>query len=213
MRLMLALKMKPCVGLSLSCTRNRSCTILSGLPAQLREGKHILLHAIIFILVGMSIPLSAKEGVKVGDMAPPLSCDEWIKGDTVKTFCAGSVYLIEFWGTWCGPCIKNIPRLSKLQQQYAKGGLTVLGVASHEFKPRETLMQFMEERGASMKYRVAYDPDQSMERDWDTGGKEGATFRMPICFVVDKGGRIKFVGHPEDASLESAIKRALDEKQ
>jgi thiol-disulfide isomerase/thioredoxin len=172
------------------------------------------LHAIVvFIIIGMSIPLSAKEGVKVGDMAPPLSYDKWVKGDTVKTFSAGSVYLVEFWGTWCGPCIKNIPRLSKLQQQYAQGGLTVIGVASHEFKPRGTLMQFMEEHGASMEYRVAYDTDQSMERDWDTGGKEGATFRMPICFVVDKGGRIKFVGHPEDASLESVIKRALDEKQ
>jgi thiol-disulfide isomerase/thioredoxin len=166
----------------------------------------------LFVLVVMNMPLLAKEGVKIGDTAPALSYDEWIKGDTVKTFSAGTVYLVEFWGTWCGPCIKNIPHLSKLQQQYASAGLQVIGVASHEFKPRDVLTKFMNERGADMKYRVAYDADQSMERDWDTGGKKGVVFRLPICFIVDKGGKIRFVGHPEDASLEPTLKEALDEK-
>jgi len=63
-----------------------------------------------------------------------------------------------------------------------------------------------------MEYRVGYDADQSMVRDWDTGGKKSVVCRMPICFVVDKSGKIRFVGHPEDASLEPTMKEFLNEK-
>jgi hypothetical protein len=63
-----------------------------------------------------------------------------------------------------------------------------------------------------MEYRVAYDVDQSMERNWDTGGKTSVVFRIPVCFVVDKSGTIRFVGHPEDSSLERMLKEVLNEK-
>ncbi|MGB5105785.1 MAG: hypothetical protein WBP29_08380 [Candidatus Zixiibacteriota bacterium] len=51
-----------------------------------------------------------------------------------------------------------------------------------------------------------------MERDWDTGGQAGVTFRMPLCFVIDRRGKIAFVGHPEDDQLVPTLKRVLAEK-
>ncbi|RPJ00452.1 MAG: TlpA family protein disulfide reductase [Candidatus Aminicenantes bacterium] len=163
----------------------------------------------VILLLALSAASRADDGVKIGDAPPPLSVEEWIKGEPVAGFEPGRVYLVEFWGTWCGPCVKNIPHLSMLQKEYGSRGLIVIGVASHEWKGREALTEFMKARGAEMAYRVAFDADQSMERAWDTDGHEGTVFRLPLSFVIDRGGRVSFVGHPEDKGMDEAVAEAI----
>ncbi len=167
----------------------------------------------IFLLLfipAMSMNPIPNERVKVGQPAPPLSVDEWILGSPVNNFQKGTVYVVEFWGTWCSPCLKNIPKLSRIQTQYASDGLVVIGVASHEFKGREVLTSFMKEKAETITYRIAYDGDLSMEHTWDTGGREDVVFRMPLSFVIDKEGIVTFVGHPEDDHFEKSLREALN---
>lgn len=154
---------------------------------------------------------SAQYATKVGDKPPALSVEEWLKGEPVRSFEKGKVYLVEFWGTQCGPCIDNIPHLSDLQKKYSSQDLVVIGVATHEFNGRDKLDNFMKDRGDEMEYRVAYDTDLSMERDWDTGETGGDNFRLPVCFLIDKNGIVAFVGHPSDKKLESTIKSILNQ--
>src|SRR5829696_7767191 len=48
----------------------------------------------------------------------------------------GSILVVDFWATWCGPCITEIPAYNKLQEKYAKQGVKIVGVtlASGEAK-------------------------------------------------------------------------------
>jgi thiol-disulfide isomerase/thioredoxin len=163
----------------------------------------------MLILIGLTASAQTGLGVKPGDAPPSITVEEWIKGEPVPSFEQGKVYLVEFWGTWCGPCIKNIPHLSRLQKEFGSQGLIVIGVASHEFKGRETLLDFMKQRGDEMAYRVAFDSDQSMERDWDTGGAKEAQFRLPLSFVIDRSGHVRFVGHPDDPGMDKIITEAV----
>lgn len=167
-----------------------------------------LLIILLTLLSGLSF---AQSGARVGDKAPALTIDEWLKGEPVTSCENGKVYIVEFWGTWCGPCIKNIPHLSKLQKQYSGEGLIVIGVATHEFDGRDALDKFMKERGSEMEYRVAYDTDYSMEVEWDTGVLTESDFKLPLAFIIDREGYVAFVGHPENEEFGSVLKNTIEE--
>jgi thiol-disulfide isomerase/thioredoxin len=55
------------------------------------------------------------------DPAPPLKVSKWLKGEEVKRFEPGKVYVVEFWATWCGPCIAFMPHLAELQAESRSG--------------------------------------------------------------------------------------------
>ncbi len=174
--------------------------------------RQVTLIALVALTVGMRIPPQPPIH-KVGDPAPKaLSVDEWLKGDPVTKLNRGTVYLIEFWGTWCAPCIESIPRLSELQRKHRDKGLVVIGVASHEWDGIKPVKAFLKKNGYKMDYRVAFDGDLSMEHEWQNGGIEGRLFNMPEAFVVDRQGKIAWIGHPlkdDGKPLHQAVDRAM----
>ncbi len=133
--------------------------------------------------------------LKVGDLAPALSTGEWLKGEPVKRFEKGTVYLVEFWATWCGPCVKSIPHLTELQKKYPK--LVIIGQNCSE-RDQSIAKGFVDKQGASMDYRVALDdtskePGGAMYKEWmNASGARG----IPHAFLVDQNKRIAWAGHP-----------------
>jgi len=151
--------------------------------------------------------------LKVGSPAPKLSAEKWLKGEEVKGFEPGKVYVVEFWATWCGPCLKSIPHLTDMQKKHKE--LVVIGMASSEQpdakgpdKREANLAKFVKGQGAKMDYRVAYDSDSSMSKDWmQPAGQRG----IPCAFVVGGDGKLAFVGHPMDKSFDTTIEKSLSD--
>jgi thiol-disulfide isomerase/thioredoxin len=63
----------------------------------------------------------------VGDKAPALQTGKWIQGEPVTAFNRNHVYVLEFWATWCGPCVQSIPHLNQMWQKYKDKGVVFIG--------------------------------------------------------------------------------------
>jgi thiol-disulfide isomerase/thioredoxin len=164
-------------------------------------------------------PVKPAASLKVGDKAPPLTVEKWIKGQPVEQFEKGQVYVVEFWATWCGPCIRSMPHLSALQKQYKDKGVTIIGtnisedsVAPYTSETLARVEEFVKEQGNRMSYSVAYDgktkaTDQAYMK---AAGQVG----IPAAFLVDKSGTIAWIGHPMwlDLPLEQVVADKWDPK-
>lgn len=138
----------------------------------------------------------------VGDKAPTLAIGEWIKGEPVESFVEGRVYAIEFWATWCGPCIAGIPHLTEVQKAHPKD-LDIISVTAEDpGNTLEAVTAFVAERGEEMGYRVAFDDlRRTSEMYMEAAGQNG----IPCAFVIDKAGMVAWIGHPADPAFEETI--------
>ena len=133
----------------------------------------------------------------IGDSAPALQLQEWIQGAPI-TLADGrdmNVFVIEFWATWCGPCLESAPHLTQLQATYADAGVVVIGVAdiaTLNQSPSE-IQAFVQQMGGNMSYRIAIDEGQSTH---DAYVKGIGSYGLPWAFIVDKQGRIAWAGLP-----------------
>lgn len=157
-----------------------------------------------------SSPVSA--ALKVGDPAPELAVGEWVQGDPVKKFEGDKVYIVEFWATWCGPCVQSIPHLNEIHQRHQDKGLVVIGQNVMERNPAG-VKPFVQKMGAKMTYRVALDDmsgndEGKMALGWmEAANQQG----IPCAFVVDKKGKIAYIGHPmalKEAKIEALLAEA-----
>jgi len=137
--------------------------------------------------------------LKPGMPAPEFKVEKFLKGEPFSSFEKGKVYVIEFWATWCGPCIMGIPHLTDLQKEYKDKGVVICGVNVAEDKvyTPETLTKvtnFVETTGDAMGYSVAYDGAVPfMQIAWmKAAGQRG----IPCAFVVDQKGTVAWIGHP-----------------
>ena len=153
----------------------------------------------------------------VGSTAPKLQISEWVKGDSVQGFESGQTYVVEFWATWCGPCVRAFPHISELQKNNADE-LTVIGVNIWDRKKnRETgdytesmselitrVNEFVGEQGDKMGYTVAIEETDKMAENWmRAAGRNG----IPSAFIVDGDGKIAWAGHP--MSMDDPLKQIM----
>jgi thiol-disulfide isomerase/thioredoxin len=153
-----------------------------------------LLSTVLCLTLASAVSAQDKK-LDVGQAAPGLDIEEWVKGSET-TIEGGSVYVVEFWATWCAPCRKAIPHLTKLQDYYGSDELRVIGVSTEEV---DTVKKFVKRQGDRMNYTVAVDRRGASERAWTRAAKLDG---IPAAFIVDRNGKIQFIGNPHDDDFD-----------
>lgn len=142
-------------------------------------------------------PAAAK--LVVGSPAPEFKPVKWLQGTPVESFEADKTYVMEFWATWCGPCVAGIPHLNELHNKFKDKGLVIVGVNVWETTPDKT-EQFVKGKGEGMSYRIAYDGEKTGHTaiNWlKPAGVNG----IPHAIVV-RDSKILWKGHPGQLSEE-----------
>ncbi len=113
----------------------------------------------------------------IGSKAPPLNVEHWIsngngKFKPVTTFAPGGVYVVEFWATWCAPCVASMPHLAATQAKYGNK-VQIVSISDEDL---ETIQAFLKSPVRAMKPAEEDAADAKGDATkGEKGGKEKAT--------------------------------------
>ncbi len=112
----------------------------------------------------------------------------------------GKVTAVNFWGTWCGVCVREMPRMAERWRKYAPLGYEMVAIAVRDEK--DSVAQFAEER--ALPFKVALDAGEAARRF-------GHVRITPTTFVMGRDGRVirRFVGEPDWAEFDAVVEEAL----
>lgn len=111
----------------------------------------------------------------------------------------GQVLVLNFWATWCPPCVREVPMLVELQQELGPKGLQIVGIAVDK---RDAAQDFAEQAGVN--YPILYGVQSALEVSLLYENDIGA---LPHTAIVDRQGQIRhiFRGELERQELETAL--------
>ena len=114
----------------------------------------------------------------------------------------GKVVVVDFWATWCGPCVEEIPGYVALQKKYGPAGLIVVGVSLDRTGPAQ-VKQFAQANG--MNYTLVMGDEAVVEAF-------GSFQAIPTTFLINRSGRIlnQKTGAVPPEEYEKLVKQALD---
>ena len=158
-------------------------------------------HALMLLGILTFSVAPALADVNVGDEAPEISAIEWFNlprgvKSLRQSHLKGQIVMLDFWGTWCNPCIRNIPHLNEMHRKYKSKGVVLVGLSDEPESKVEPCI-----RRNKMAYIV--------------GSGARATQRIygvnswPMMFLIAPDGKIAWRGHPSD--VEDEIEELLKE--
>lgn len=142
--------------------------------------------------------VGAAEAAKVPDFSFSAVADQ--RKVDIRDY-RGKVVLINFWATWCGPCIQEIPSLNSLREEFGSQGFEVIGLSIDQ--GGERVVDKMIER-AGIKYPVVIST-RKLERQF------GGVYGVPTSFLVDRSGNVlkRYTGYASHDVFVDDIKAAI----
>lgn len=134
-----------------------------------------------------------------GGAAPDFTLKD-LSGKTVRlSDFKGKVVLLDFWATYCLPCLDAIPEFQKLYTKYQKEGFEVVGISIDAFT--DNVPEFVKKLG--VEYTIVLDSDTTARKAYKVRG-------LPETFLVGRDGKLRehWIGY--DAELEKQIKNAVE---
>ena len=153
--------------------------------------RHYLLYLLLTILVAVviyrvqtpvdsQVKIKSQVGLEVGMQAPDFTLRNLNGNLEGLSEFKDQVVVLNFWATWCAPCLEEMPAFEKLYRRYRSQGLTVIAV-SLDKGDKSKVEKFVDEH--SLTFPVLLDLDGIAERIYPS-------FSIPFTYVIDKKGSI-----------------------
>ncbi len=100
----------------------------------------------------------------------------------------GKVLVVDFWATYCPPCVRQVPQLAELSRKYRDKGVEVVGLTADDKADQEQVIAFLKKAGAD--YTVGYDNQWVSSAFLKNTENEMRVIPIPQLFVISRDGRI-----------------------
>src|SRR5271155_473061 len=146
------------------------------------------------IFVNHSFAIADKDGIKIGGVPPPLTLTKTIQGPPATELnwdkLKGKVVVLEFWATWCGPCVASIPHLNELAEEFKDKPVVFISVTSEN---EDVMRLFL--KNHSIKAWIGLDDYEVLNKAFHVEG-------IPHAVIVDATGHIVAITHPAEIKPE-----------
>ena len=139
----------------------------------------------------------------IGSVAPDFSLLDLDGNPVHLADLRGQPVIVNFWASWCGPCVDEFPLLRAIAEEHADDGLVVLGIVYRDRS--EAARAFMQQNGGT--WQAFMDPDERVARAYNI-------FGPPETYFVGRDGTIvaRHIGQLTAASLDAKVAAIMDEE-
>ena len=146
---------------------------------------------IIITLLGSNVASSQNELV-VGKMAPNINITDYIFNTPSDKNFKNKFILLEFWATWCGPCLEEVPSLNKLQEKFkSKKDFVFISITNE--KPDKVLRTLKR-----IPFNSIVVSDQTGKTFKNFIEDKDGSYSIPKTILIDNKGIVKWIGSPYD---------------
>jgi len=135
-----------------------------------------------------------------GKPMPPLEVSNWINGEVKPADLKGKVVVVDFYATWCGPCMAAIPHNNEMLKKYQSKGLVIIGVCTNK-RGQENFVTNAKEHG--IEYPAARDAELKSQNAW-------AVHYYPTYAIIDRKGIVRAIGL-QPQHVETVVQKLLAE--
>lgn len=122
------------------------------------------------------------------------------KSHSLKDY-KGKVVLIDFWATWCGPCVAMMPAIGRIHEKYADQGVEVVGIHCWASNDAPEPVDFFKKKGHT--YQLLLDGD-SVATAYNVTG-------IPTFYLIGPDGKVRFAASGGGGGMEATLRKKIEE--
>lgn len=143
--------------------------------------------------------------LKNNQIAPEIKITNWLKNAPADKTLANKFIVLEFWATWCKPCLEYVPHLNELQKKYKQDNLLFLSISDEKEARISKILE-------KINFETIVVTDTSKTTFENYKSLEYNDVMRPTTILIDDQGKVKWVGYPKlltEKVLQSFLQNKL----
>lgn len=136
-----------------------------------------------------------QSNIGIGEKAPNINITDWIENEPIDKNLSGKYLILEFWATWCGPCIAAVPHMNELQEKFYGKDIYYISITDESVEKVQRSLKRIDFNSI-----VVTDLTKKTQINFGDGTK--GLEEYPLTILIDNNNTIKWIGEPKNLNSE-----------